>query len=109
MPAENQEAVLSAFEEEGWVQTIDDPLSPTAEVSPGVRLRDTVRRLNAGQTSQLLHFYGDGSGEHVLWEMLLPPVAARQILPRGLRTGRCKTVVFSNDKWHSQGGHPALP
>ena len=26
-----------------------------------------------------------------------------------LRTGRCKTVVFSNDKWHSQGGHPALP
>ncbi len=82
VPAENQEAVLSAFEEEGWVQTIDDPLSPTAEVSPGVRLRDTVRRLNAGQTSQLLHFYGDGSGEHVLWEILLPPVAARQILPR---------------------------
>ena len=82
VPAGNQEAVLSAFEEEGWMQIIDDPLPPVEEVCCGMRLRDTLRRLNARQTSHLLHFYGDGTGRHVLWkrvsEVTLPLEVARQ-------------------------------
>jgi hypothetical protein len=82
VPAENQEAVLSAFEEEGWGQVIDDPLPPVPDVCPDVRLRDTIRRLNASQTSHLLRFYGDGTGEHVLWEMRVPNAAARKSVRR---------------------------
>ncbi len=63
------------------MQIIDDPLPPVEEVCCGVRLRDTVRRLNARQTNQLLHFYGDGTGWHVLWkrvaEVTLPLEVAR--------------------------------
>ncbi len=82
VPAENQEAVLSAFEQEAWVQAIDDPLPFAAEVCPGVRLRDTLRRLNASQANRLLHFFGDGTGKRVLWEMLRPADADRQPVRR---------------------------
>ncbi len=82
-PAANQEAVLSAFEEQGWTQIIDDPLPPVAtESSPEMRLRNTIRRLNANQVNPLIHFHGDGSGFRVLWEAVqeavLPLEAARQ-------------------------------
>ncbi len=68
--APNQEKVLSAFEEESWPHVIDDPIppDPAAESSSEMRLRDTIRRLNSNQVNHLLHFYGDGTGCHVLWE-----------------------------------------
>ena len=82
VPAGNQETVLAAFEESGWTHDIDDPLRPLANVCPGVRLRDTLRRLNAHQTNHLLQFSGDGTGNHILWEMVseatLPLEAARR-------------------------------
>ena len=80
--AKNQEMVLSAFEQEGWMHVIDDPLPFDAEVCLETRLRDTIRRLNLDHVNHLLHFYGDGTGCHILWEtvadMTLPLEAARQ-------------------------------
>ena len=84
--AENQEKVLSAFEEEGWPQVIDNPLPPDVEAYPETRLRDTIRRLNSSHANHLLRFYGDGTGCHVLWEavseVILPLEAARKKVRR---------------------------
>lgn len=82
-PAANQEAVLSTFEEQDWTQVIEDPLPPVGvESSPEMRLRNTIRRLNANQVNPLLHFRGDGSGFRILWEVVeqvtLPLEAARR-------------------------------
>jgi hypothetical protein len=66
----NQEAVLSAFQEEDWPHYIDDPLSPVPDQNPKQRLRDTIRCLNANQKSQLVRFRGDGTGERVRWELI---------------------------------------
>jgi hypothetical protein len=79
--AANQEAVLAAFEEEGWTHVIDDPLPFAAAGCLETRLRDTIRRLNSSHVNHLLHFYGDGTGTHFLWETVSEvtlPLAARQ-------------------------------
>lgn len=56
--------ILDVFQEDGWPDRIDDPLTdgPNAQ-----RLRETVRTLNAGLTD--LKFRMDGTGEGVLWEI----------------------------------------
>lgn len=66
----NQEAILSAFEEENWPHYIDDPLSPAADQNPKQRLRDTIKWLNANQKNRLIRFRGDGTGERVRWELV---------------------------------------
>ena len=67
-PAINQETILNAFEEEGWPDRIDDPLSPQPQQDPKRRLADTIKCLNRKQHENLLHFRGDGTGQGVLWE-----------------------------------------
>ena len=67
-PASNQEAVLCAFQEEGWPARIDDPLPPHADQDSKRRLADTIKCLNRKQENFLLHFHGDGTGEGVTWE-----------------------------------------
>lgn len=67
-PATNQERVLSAFEEEGWPPRILDPLAPHLDQAVKRRLGETIRSLNRGQAQPLLHFYGDGTGEGILWK-----------------------------------------
>ena len=69
VPAQAQEAVLQAFEEDGWPPAIDDPLPPEPEQCPKRRLRATLQRLNGGQINRLLNFRGDGSGERIVWEL----------------------------------------
>lgn len=69
-PAMNQEAVLCAFQEEGWPERIDDPLPPQPEQDPKRRLADTIKCLNRKQATRLLHFRGDGTGEGVIWELI---------------------------------------
>ena len=64
----NQEAVLQAFEEQGWPYRIDDPLPYSAEVAPKPRLHDTIRWLNLKQ--ECLRFLGDGTGEGVCWKIV---------------------------------------
>lgn len=65
----NQEAVLTAFEEEGWPPRIDDPLVPRPESEPRERLRNTIKSLNRKQIHRLIRFMGDGTGEAIRWEL----------------------------------------
>ena len=69
-PATNQEAVLCAFQEEGWPDRIDDPLRPLPEQDSKRRLADTIKCLNRKQVNELIHFRGDGTGEGVVWEIV---------------------------------------
>jgi hypothetical protein len=64
----NQEAVLTAFEEEKWPPAIFDPLSPLPNVDRMQRMRDTIKNLNRHHIEPLLHFSGDGTGESILWK-----------------------------------------
>ena len=64
----NQEAVLTAFQEEDWPCGIFDPLPPLPNQDPKQRMRDTIKNLNRHQVEPLIHFSGDGSGERILWE-----------------------------------------
>jgi hypothetical protein len=66
----NQEALLRAFEEQGWPYRIDDPLPFNHDIPPKLRLHDTIRWLNLKQESRILRFLGDGTGEGVCWKMI---------------------------------------
>lgn len=67
VPAANQEAILTALEEEGWPPYLDDPLPPTNDIDPKARLHDAIKNLNRKQINRLLCFRGNGNGEGVLW------------------------------------------
>jgi hypothetical protein len=67
-PAQNQQVILSAFEEEGWPKHIDDPLPVSDNIDPRTRLHDAINRLNSCQTNRLLRFRGNGAGTGVSWE-----------------------------------------
>ena len=69
-PANNQETVLMAFEEDGWPDRIDDPLPPQPEQDSKRRLHDTIKCLNRNQVNPSLRFHGDGTGQGVLWELV---------------------------------------
>ena len=68
VPSSNQEAVLVAFQREGWPACIADPLPPTASQLAKIRLHDTIKCLNAKQENRLVRFRGNGMGNGVLWE-----------------------------------------
>jgi hypothetical protein len=70
VPAENQQTILSAFEEEGWAIHIDDPLPPADGIDPKRRLHSTIQCLNRNQRAHMLNFHGDGTGRGVRWELL---------------------------------------
>jgi hypothetical protein len=70
LPAPNQEAILAAFEEEGWPPRIDDPLPHKPDQDPKQRLHDTIKSLNRHQVHRLLVFKGDGTCEGVQWQRL---------------------------------------
>jgi hypothetical protein len=76
VPSPNQEAVLEAFQEEGWPRTVDDPLSPMPDQQPKRRLRDTIKCLNMNQANQVIRFRGDGTGQRVSWELLIDAAGA---------------------------------
>ena len=66
-PAPNQELILTAFEEQDWPERIDDPLPHSRQVDPRHRLHETIKSLNQGLKSGVIHFGGDGTGKGVLW------------------------------------------
>ena len=70
-PAENQERVLQAFEEDGWPVHLDDPLPARSDVEPKVRLHDTIKALNRAQQNRLLHFRSVGNGKGICWEKVV--------------------------------------
>ena len=86
VPANNQEAVFSAFQQAGWPPSINDPLPylPGQRKRAKERLHATIRCLNANQENRLLRFSGDGTGEAVIWE----PLVQRAANPSTLRFHR---------------------
>jgi len=70
VPAGNQEMILSAFQEEGWPEYIDDPLPGNHNIDPKTRLNDAVYRLNRKQLTLLIRFHTNGTGTGVLWSLL---------------------------------------
>ena len=68
VPAQNQELVLSSFEEEGWPHHIFDPLPPKPGLNCQRRLHDTINRLNRHQRARAIRFYGNGNGRAICWE-----------------------------------------
>jgi hypothetical protein len=81
VPSVCQEAVLAAFEEEGWPPVIDDPLRPSPEQDCKRRLRDTISSLNSHQLNAIVRFRGDGSGARILWELTVPAEEPAEELP----------------------------
>jgi hypothetical protein len=76
-PAVSQERILDAFQEDGWPPRIDDPLPPNGSTqTPQDRLHDAIKALNAHQLEAHIHFYRDGTGHGVGWE--LPPRPKRR-------------------------------
>jgi len=69
-PAENQERVLDAFEDNGWPTHISDPLEPHDSICPKRRLHDTTKCLNRKQINGLIKFRGDGTGLGVLLQIV---------------------------------------
>jgi hypothetical protein len=68
VPAPNQEIILTAFEEEGWPEFIDDPLIPDDDQEPKWRLQATIKSLNRHQLAPLIRFHGNGNGLQVHWD-----------------------------------------
>jgi hypothetical protein len=77
LPSPNQEAVLLAFQEEGWPPRIDDPLPPQGDMEPKRRLHDTIKSLNRRQKKRLIRFMGDGTGEGIRWELRSEPANSK--------------------------------
>ncbi len=67
----NQEAILAAFQEDEWPPRIDDPLPPIPNIDPKRRLSDAIKCLNRKQQNPCLRFSGDGTGEGVLWDLVM--------------------------------------
>jgi hypothetical protein len=69
VPARNQELILSAFQEEDWPESIDDPLTGEIDIDPKTRLNDAVYRLNHKQLGCLLRFHVNRHGSGVCWSL----------------------------------------
>lgn len=67
--AASQIAILAAFQEENWPPRIDDPLHPNGGDGKA-RLRSTIHCLNGCQHPPLIHFFADGSGHGIRWELI---------------------------------------
>jgi hypothetical protein len=85
LPAGNQEAVLAAFEDEGWPPSVDDPLPFLPRRQAKERLHVTIRHLNTHHANQLVRFRGNGTGEAVLWEAIGALALGRPPEELGLR------------------------
>jgi hypothetical protein len=73
-PKTNQQAVLSAFQEEGWPIRIDDPIPPKGDMEPKKRLEGTIRFLNKNHAKGgegIIRFHGDGTSEGVKWKFVV--------------------------------------
>jgi hypothetical protein len=68
VPAQNQELVLTAFQESGWPECIDDPLPPVPDQDCKERLQATIKSLNRNQLARAIRFHGNGNGQQVYWE-----------------------------------------
>jgi len=77
-PAPVIEMILDAFAEEGWLERIDDPLPPLIGRSEAERLRKEVYALNRRLDFALIHFFMDGTGQGICWELSRQPLGRHQ-------------------------------
>jgi len=68
VPASNQQLILTAFEEQGWPDCIDDPLHPKDGLDPKRRVRDAVAGLNRSHKRRMIRFGSNGSGSGIRWD-----------------------------------------
>lgn len=68
-PAPLHWRILETFQEEGWPESIFDPLLPNQDLerSPHERLRDVVWRLNRAANGGGIRFECDDGGERACW------------------------------------------
>ena len=106
VPAGAQEAILAAFEEEGWPPRIDDPLSPDGHLrqTRQDRLHDVVENLNGHQLEARIHFYRDGTGTGVCWE--LPTETPPRKRPANGRKGKGRRPKGGKRGFRSPPGRP---
>jgi hypothetical protein len=67
---DEQKRLLDAFEEQGWSQSIDDPLPPKKGKNPRRRLKHTIKNLNRRQVNPVIHFSGRGDGKGICWRFI---------------------------------------
>jgi len=67
-PAKNQEAILAAFQEDGWPIRIDSPIRNGNDANAPERVHNAVKRLNR-QIRRFIRFESDGNGEGVMWAL----------------------------------------
>ena len=75
VPSCNQEAVLMAFEEEGWPSRIYDPLIPKNGIEMKRRVTETIKSMNRWHKQKVIRFFGDGTGRGICWRLETEPVA----------------------------------
>lgn len=68
VPAQNQETILAAFQEEGWPRRILDPLPATRDQDQRRKLNLTIQSLNRHHLTRAIRFGGDGTGSGVTWQ-----------------------------------------
>lgn len=71
-PARAQTLILAAFQEEGWPPSIDDPLPTQYNQDPKRRLHYTIQNLNRFQKPPRIHFFINGNGQSIRWEIKFP-------------------------------------
>jgi hypothetical protein len=69
-PAENQRAILRAFERAGWPTWVANPIKSDHGKDDRQRLADAVYKLNRHQENRLIRFRRDGRGTGILWELV---------------------------------------
>jgi hypothetical protein len=70
-PADDQEAILAAFEQAGWPESIHNPFRNRTRNTKH-RLRDAIARLNRCQVNNLIRFHNDSTGMGIWWELVAP-------------------------------------
>ncbi|WP_156514398.1 hypothetical protein [Planctomyces sp. SH-PL14] len=68
VPADSQERILDAFQEDKWPEWIDDPLPPKNGADSRRRLREAIKSLNRNRAATALRFHSNGDGIRIHWE-----------------------------------------
>ena len=79
VPSCNQEAVLMAFEEEGWPPRIYDPLIPKNGIEMKRRVMETIKSMNRWHKQKVIRFFGDGTGRGICWRLEAEPFAEPEV------------------------------
>lgn len=69
VPAAAQEAVLAAFQLQGWPSFIANPLADERNHKTRQQLHNTINALNRNRLYARLRFIGNGSGQTVGWKV----------------------------------------